>query len=79
MLYIMTEDLQDGVEQRILLLLENNLISTSELAKKLSMRRDIVAGYLEALKDQGKIEMIKIGRSNVYTPKKRGAAMSIAH
>ncbi len=71
-------ELGESAEKKILLLLENNLMSTSELAKQLNMRRDLVSGYLEALKDQGKVEMIKIGRSNVYTPKKRGA-MSIAH
>jgi len=78
MLYVMTAEHEDSAEKRILLLLENNLMSTSELAKKLNMRRDLVAGYLEALRDQGKVEMIKIGRSNVYTPKRRGA-VSITH
>ena len=74
----MTAGHEDNIEKRILQLLENNLMSTSELAKKLSMRRDVVAGYLEALRDQGKVEMVKIGRSNVYTPKKQGA-VSVAH
>ena len=57
-------------EEKIISLLEKKLMSTSELAKLLDMRRDMIVGYLEALKGQGKVEMIIIGRSHVYKPKK---------
>ena len=57
-------------EEKIISLLEKKLMSTSELAKLLDTRRDMIVGYLEALKDQGKVEMIVIGRSHVYKPKK---------
>ena len=60
----------DITEEKIISLLEKKLMSTSELAKLLDVRRDMVVGYLEALKDQGKVEMLIIGRSHVYKPKK---------
>lgn len=63
---------RDGLtEEKIISLLEKKLMSTSELAKLLDMRRDMIVGYLEALKGQGKVEMIIIGRSHVYKPKKK--------
>ena len=55
------------VEERILNILSTNLLSTSQLAKELGLRRDLLAGYLEALKNQGKLQFHKIGKSNVYT------------
>ena len=61
-----------SVEKGILGLLGKQLLSTSQVAKKLRMRRDVAAGYLEALKNQGKLRMVKVGRSHVYrTVKKR--------
>ena len=60
-----------NVEKRILSLLGGKLMSTSALAKKLDMRRELVAGYMEAQKHQGKVEMVRIGRSNVYSPAKK--------
>lgn len=70
----MTSDV-NVTEKKILSLLENNLFSTSQLAKELDMRRDVVVGYLEALRDQGKVEKIRVGRADVYVTKsaKRGA------
>ena len=55
------------LEKRILELLSKELLSVSQIAKKLGIRRDVAAGYLEALKNQGKLEFHKVGRSNVYT------------
>jgi len=55
-------------EKKILTMLGEELLSTSEIAKRLNMRREIVAGYLEALKDQGKLEKTTVGRSHVYRP-----------
>jgi hypothetical protein len=37
------------------------------------MRREVASGYLEALRNQGKLKKTKVGRSNVYmTVKKFG-------
>ncbi len=54
-------------EKRILGLLNEKLLSVSQIAKELGVRRDIITGYLEALKNQGKLEFHKVGKSNVYT------------
>jgi predicted ArsR family transcriptional regulator len=59
------------LEKRILELLSKELLSVSQIAKKLGIRRDVAAGYLEALKNQGKLEFHKVGRSNVYTVSRR--------
>jgi predicted transcriptional regulator len=53
-------------ERRILELLKENLMSTSQVAKQLKVRRDVITGYLEALKNQGKLNFFKVGRSHVY-------------
>ncbi len=58
-------------EKKILNLLRKNLLSVSQLSKRLGVRRDVVAGYLEALKNQGKLEFHKVGRSNIYTIPRR--------
>jgi predicted transcriptional regulator len=55
------------LEKRILSLLGKNIMSTSQVARELGMRRDVAAGYLEALKNQGKLNFFKVGRSHVYT------------
>ncbi|MBI4896258.1 MAG: hypothetical protein HY832_01800 [Candidatus Aenigmarchaeota archaeon] len=57
---------EHGVESKILVILSKNLLSTSQVAKKLKMRREVAAGYMEALKNQGKLQLVKVGRSNVY-------------
>jgi len=54
-------------ERKILELLNSKLLSVSQIAKELGVRRDIITGYLEALKNQGKLEFHKVGKSNVYT------------
>jgi predicted HTH transcriptional regulator len=61
----------ENLEKQILSLLSRKIMSTSELARKLGMRRDIAAGYLEALKNQGKLSFFKVGRSHVYMPTER--------
>lgn len=61
------------MEERILTIVSDELLSTSALARKVNMRRDLLAGYMEALKHQGKVRLIKIGRSNVYSPVRRSA------
>ena len=57
----------DDFEKKILDLLSTKLLSVSQIAKELGVRRDIITGYLEALKNQGKLEFHKVGKSNVYT------------
>jgi len=54
-------------EKKILELLSSKLLSVSQIAKELGVRRDIITGYLEALKNQGKLEFHRVGKSNVYT------------
>ena len=57
---------ENVVEKRILNLLSKQIMSTSQVAKKLNMRREVTVGYLEALRDQGKLEKTKVGKSNIY-------------
>lgn len=57
----------DDFEKKILELLSAKLLSVSQLSKELGVRRDIITGYLEALKNQGKLEFHKVGKSNIYT------------
>ena len=59
------------VEKRLLDLLSEEILSTSEVARKLNMRREVTVGYLEALRDQGKVKKTKVGRSNVYMTVKK--------
>ncbi|MDI6721669.1 MAG: hypothetical protein QMD85_04720 [Candidatus Aenigmarchaeota archaeon] len=54
------------IEKKIIRLLSDELLSTSQVARKLGMRREVASGYLEALKHQGKLEKTRVGRSNVY-------------
>jgi len=61
----------NNFEKKILDLLSKELLSVSQVAKKLGIRRDVAAGYLEALKNQGKLEFHKVGRSNIYTIPRR--------
>lgn len=59
-----------GVERKIITILNRKLLSTSQIARKLDMRREVTTGYLEALVHQGKIKKTRVGRSNVYTVEK---------
>lgn len=68
----MSEGLTDNnFEKKILDLINRELLSVSQIAKKLGKRRDVVTGYCEALKNQGKLEFHKVGKSNIYTIPKR--------
>jgi len=62
---------KNSFEKRILDLLGRKLMSTSQVARELGMRRDVTAGYLQALKNQGKLDFFKVGRSHVYTTSER--------
>jgi len=46
-------------------------MSVSQVAREIGMRRDVTAGYLEALKNQGKLDFFKVGRSYVYKTTER--------
>lgn len=54
------------IEHRIIDILKDRPISVSELARKLKMRRDFLAGYLESMRDRGKLRLIQVGKANVY-------------
>lgn len=56
----------DNLESRIIGLLEKKLLSVSQIAKELKINRVVAGGYMEALRSQGKLELYKVGRSNVY-------------
>ena len=56
----------DNLENRIIALLEKKLLSVSQIAKELKINRVVAGGYMEALRNQGKLELYKVGRSNVY-------------
>lgn len=62
---------ENNLEKKILDLLGKELLSVSQIAKKLGIRRDVATGYCEALKNQGKLEFHRVGRSNVYTVTRR--------
>ena len=59
----------NNLEKKLLKLLSKRLMSTSQVARELGMRRDVAAGFLEALRHQGKLELFKVGRSYVYVPR----------
>lgn len=54
------------VEKRIIDILRKDLMSTSQVAKRLNMRREVAVGYMEALMNQGKLEKTRVGRSIIY-------------
>jgi len=56
-----------SVEEKIIQILSKKILSTSELSKELGIKRYILIGYLEAMKNQGKLRFHKVGKANVYT------------
>lgn len=54
------------VELEILRIIKERPISVSELARKLKMRRDFLAGYLESMRDRGMLRKIAVGKAHVY-------------
>ncbi|MEM5879266.1 MAG: hypothetical protein QXK48_03935 [Candidatus Aenigmatarchaeota archaeon] len=56
-----------SVEEKIIQILSKRILSTSRLAKELGIKRYVLIGYLEAMKNQGKLEFHKVGKANVYT------------
>ncbi len=55
------------IEEKIIEILKNRILSTSQLAKELGLKRYILVGYLEAMKNRGLLEFHKVGKANVYT------------
>ncbi len=55
-------------EEQLFNMLKERPMSVSELARRLSVRREYLGGYLEALRDSGRLERIMVGRSYVYRP-----------
>jgi ribosomal protein S25 len=55
-----------NLEKRIIELLDKRLLSVSQVAKEMGINRSVASGYLEALRNQGKLDFYKVGRSNVY-------------
>ena len=68
----MGESLQ-SLEQKIIAMLKKEPQSVSELARKLDMRRDFLAGYLESMKDRTLLRLVTIGKSHVYLPEEDAA------
>lgn len=56
-------------KRKILNLIKDDPISLSELARKLGVRREFVSGYLESMRQDGIVKVIRVGRSKVYRPK----------
>jgi len=58
------------VKDRILSTICKRPMSLSELSRQLEMRRDFVTGFLEAMRFDGEVELVEIGRSKVYRPRR---------
>jgi predicted transcriptional regulator len=69
--FLKGEITSNDFEKKILDLLSKELLSVSQISKKLGIRRDVATGYCEALKNQGKLEFHRVGKSNVYTVTRR--------
>ncbi|RLF62440.1 MAG: hypothetical protein DRN16_01560 [Thermoplasmata archaeon] len=65
----MKDDIPDDLEKRIISELGKGLMSVSQLANKLGVRRDFLTGYLECLRHQGKLEKMEVGKAYVYRVK----------
>ena len=71
MVFLKGEITDSDFEKKIIDLLSKELLSVSQISKKLGIRRDVATGYCEALKNQGKLEFHRVGKSNVYTVTRR--------
>ncbi|MBW6461531.1 MAG: hypothetical protein K0B07_00575 [DPANN group archaeon] len=57
-----------NTEAKIISKLNDKPCSVSQLAQDLKIRRDFLAGFLEAMRLTGKLEVIDVGRAKVYRP-----------
>ena len=62
-------DIPDDLENKIFRELKKGLMSVSQMAKSLGVRRDFLSGFLECLRQQGKLERLEVGRAYVYRVK----------
>jgi len=67
--YIMA-DASGDIKSTIISILKKRPMSLSELARQMKRRREFITGYLEAMRHDGDVEVIVVGRSKVYRPKK---------
>ncbi len=65
----MKDAIPEDLEKRIIKELSKSLMSVSTLAAKLGVRRDFLAGYLECMRHQGKLEKLEVGKAYVYRVK----------
>ena len=62
-------EIPKDLKKKVLSLIKDDPISVSELARRLSLRREFVTGYLEAMRQSGEVKVVQVGRSKVYKPK----------
>ena len=68
--YSIMSDVPTDLKRRINSTIKKKPMSLSELSRKLKLRRDFVSGYLESMRHEGEVRVIRVGRSKVYRPKK---------
>ncbi|MEM5834271.1 MAG: cell division ATPase MinD [Candidatus Aenigmatarchaeota archaeon] len=69
--------MEENIERRILSLLSSNLMSVTQVANSLGISKDKASGYLESLRQQGKLNLFVVGKSNVYTLKQEKNSKTI--
>ena len=69
--YYIMSDAPADTKRRILSTLDKKPMSLSELSRKLKLRRDFVSGYLESMRHEGEVLVVRVGRSKVYRRKRK--------
>lgn len=69
--YYIMSDASTDTKRRILSTLDKKPMSLSELSRKLKLRRDFVSGYLESMRHEGEVRVVRVGRSKVYRRKRK--------
>lgn len=59
-----------SLDEKIIEILKKRPMSVSQLARELNLRRDFLSGYMESMRAKGVLNLVKVGRSYVYIPKK---------
>ena len=65
------DESQQKIEDKLLEILSKEILSISELSRRLNVKRYILVGYLEALREQGKVDVFKVGKAKVYVAKEK--------
>jgi septum site-determining protein MinD len=60
----------EKLEEKILDLLSNQLLSVRQVARALGIKKHVASKILEKMKEEGKLQLFKVGKSYVYTFKK---------